>query len=402
MDKLQNVVQDINENILRKQYNETKEIIDEVAKFIIKKKLLLYGGFALNLLLPKKDKFYKEYTMNDFDCYSPNAKADAIELSKILSEKNYKYIKIKHALHENTFKIYVNFIQILDITQISKGLYNSFLRLAEAERKTPVYKYYNADFILTPIAFLKSNLHFELARPMSSYFRWEKIYRRSLLFDKIMKNVKLPKTSPKTPKDSNGSIDIDHYKQDIKDVLRYVKTNKLPIVSDYALKFYEIDESKYKKNRNNYLIILSTNIEKTKNEILQVLKSETTIKVSYVSPDIFPDYYTIQIDDSFNIIKVVSGNKECYSYIKKKGFVIGSYDTTLYFLYLEYLINMIDESYDEAKSVWKTIMCLEDFIANTFKQSPEKRLSVDCYGTYHSRRSVLAHKWKKKQTIKYY
>jgi len=334
--------------------------------------------------------------MNDFDCYSPNAKADAIELSKILSEKEYKYIKIKNALHENTFKVYVNFVQILDITQISKGLYNSFLKLSEAERKTSVYKYYNGDFILTPVAYLKSNLHYELARPLSSYFRWEKIYKRSLLFDRIMpsiKPIKLPKTTQKLSNDYNNQI---------KDVLQYIKKNKYPLISDYAFKFYDIDETKYKKNTNNYLTILSTNIEKTKNDILQLLNYETEIKVSYISPDIFADYYTIQIDDKFNIIKIVNADKECYSYMKKKGFLVGSYDTTLYFMYCEYLMSMINKSYDDAECIWKSIQYLNDYVVNEFKTSPEKRLSTKCYGINHSRRSILAHKWKKKQTLKYY
>ena len=69
-------------------------------------------------MLPKKHRFYKDYTINDYDCYSKNPLEDSYELSQIINKKKYKYIKIRRAVHEKTYRIYVYGKQIFDITFI--------------------------------------------------------------------------------------------------------------------------------------------------------------------------------------------------------------------------------------------------------------------------------------------
>ena len=72
-----------------------KKIFEVVEKFIKTKKLILYGGYALNLILPQNNKIYKDYTQADFDCYSYLLKKDAIQLAKKLKKLKYKLIKVK-------------------------------------------------------------------------------------------------------------------------------------------------------------------------------------------------------------------------------------------------------------------------------------------------------------------
>lgn len=388
MNKLQKIVDDINYSVLQKKYAETIDIISEVSEFIKKKKLLLYGGYALNLLLPKKDKFYKDFTMNDYDCLSPSAKADATELSQILSNKNYEYIKIKHALHENTFKVYVNFVQILDITQIPRHLYNKFLNISESERSTPIYNYYKGEYLLAPIVFLKSNLHYELSRPLSSYFRWEKIYKRSLVFSNIVrKNIK-SKPLPQP---------LKYNQKYIKHVVQYIKDNDLPIVNDYTFRFFKLERNF--NNTYHYLQILSLDIEKTKNDLLEILHDYKDINVVYFASDMFKNHYTIEID-GFKLIKIVNAGGDCFSYKSNKGFKIGSYDCVLYFLYMEYLLQQINGNNNVG--LLNAAIELENHVHQNFENSPQKRLETQCYGANHSLRNILVSKWKKKQTIKYY
>ena len=66
------IVKEIEIKKLKELYDEFNEVINLISKFIIKKKLILYGGFVINLILPNKYKFYKEYTINDYDCFSKN------------------------------------------------------------------------------------------------------------------------------------------------------------------------------------------------------------------------------------------------------------------------------------------------------------------------------------------
>lgn len=63
---------------------ETKEIIGIVQQFLRDKKLIAYGGQAINEELPARDRFYNDdVDLPDYDFYSPNALADAKELADI-------------------------------------------------------------------------------------------------------------------------------------------------------------------------------------------------------------------------------------------------------------------------------------------------------------------------------
>ena len=53
---------------------EIKRIINIVENFLRKKKLICYGGTAINNILPKQDQFYnKDIEIPDYDFYSSDA-----------------------------------------------------------------------------------------------------------------------------------------------------------------------------------------------------------------------------------------------------------------------------------------------------------------------------------------
>jgi hypothetical protein len=383
MEKIHSIVENIDLKLMKENYINTKNLIDEVGKFIIKKKLMIYGGLALNLLLSKKDKFYKIYTVNDYDCFSKNAKDDAIELATILSKKGYKYIKVRKALHENTFKVYADFNQIFDITQLSPATYDSLYKLSEDEKKTPLYKYYKDKYKLAPYIFLKSNLHFELARPISSYYRWEKVYLRLLSINKLLK---LNYNSPTITKSKEQKIEIP------KKILKYIKDNKLPIIGVQAFKHHNIYY-----NQDNTIDILSNNITKTLDSITKILKDDNIIIKHYKKYlEIYPEHYKIY-NDKYSI-KIININNECFSYINDSNYIIGSIDTILYFLYRQYILEYIYNT--DNNLTRKLIIFLEEYL-NMINIPVDKRLSDKCYGDNFTLKDVLIKKWKKKQTLKY-
>ena len=52
--KIDKIIKDIEVNKLKNVYNEYNDVIKLISNFIIKKKLILYGGFVINIILPKK------------------------------------------------------------------------------------------------------------------------------------------------------------------------------------------------------------------------------------------------------------------------------------------------------------------------------------------------------------
>jgi hypothetical protein len=374
-DNLSKLVEKLDNQKLNKKYIDSKQLIDHIEDFIKRKGLILYGGFAMNLLMPKKKKFYKEFTVNDLDCYSTNAKQDAIEIANDISMHNYKYVKVRKALHENTYRVFVNFLQVIDITQITKGTFEDLQKVAEYEKNnTKIYKYYKDSFILAPATFLKANMHFELSRPLNSHHRWEKIYDRINLLTNLFdfKNIKKEDHVPES--------------KTFKYILQYVKKSNLVIVGMNALKYYGAIQE-YNMN----LEILSTDPKATKDAIVKLLKNATVKQKKQI-------FIT---SDNINI-KIINTKDECYSYLKSNGYMIGSYDTVLYFMYNDYMQCIADNKLEKAQNIYQYISILEHHIQHKLNNEPLKRLNVECFGNYTSLKDILAKKWKKKQTLVYY
>lgn len=401
--EINKLIENIDIDILKKKYEDTKTVISIVGEFIKSKKLLIYGGYAINILLPKKHRFYTDFTMNDYDCYSCNAKKDALELSQLLKKRGYNYIKVRKALHENTYKVSVNFINIIDITNISPSLYDIYLKIYKKEKKSSIYKYYKDDFYIVPFILLKANLYYELARPNSSYYRWVKIYKRSNILNKVFKNKELSQ--------NNNTIINSPNDINIKKILKYIKLNKLPIINTFALKYYKLDFNNIDDNK--YLEILSTDIKKTKDDIVELLNIDITkYKIDVIhnkNNEIINDNYIITIQNIFTLeiyklIKIITTNKDCLSYNIKSGYLVGSYDTILYFLYKSFLIYYIDNiNVDNiiTNNIIKSIIFIENHININLLDKPQERLSIKCYGNQETLNDVFIKNWKKKLTLKY-
>ena len=63
---------------------EVNDIMDVVEEFLRKKKLICYGGTAINNILPEADQFYDfSVDVPDYDFYSGDALKDTKELADL-------------------------------------------------------------------------------------------------------------------------------------------------------------------------------------------------------------------------------------------------------------------------------------------------------------------------------
>ena len=154
---------------------EVKHIIGILENFLRKKHLVCYGGVSINAVLPKQDQFYdKNIEIPDYDFYSPNALKDAKELVDIYVEKGFQEVEAKSGQHHGTYKVYVNFIPVADITQIPKELFNAI--------KNEAIKI--AGILHSPPNLLRMGMYLELSRPDGDVSRWEKVLKRLTLLNK--------------------------------------------------------------------------------------------------------------------------------------------------------------------------------------------------------------------------
>ena len=154
---------------------EVQRIISIVEFFLRKKQLICYGGLSINELLPKQDQFYnKDIEIPDYDFYSSNALHDAKELVDIYIENGFQEVEAKSGQHHGTFKVYVNFIPVADITFIPKELFKAIKK--EAIKV--------AGILYSPPNLLRMNMYLELSRPAGDVSRWEKVLKRLTLLNK--------------------------------------------------------------------------------------------------------------------------------------------------------------------------------------------------------------------------
>uniref|UniRef100_A0A6C0B9I2 Poly(A) polymerase catalytic subunit domain-containing protein n=1 Tax=viral metagenome TaxID=1070528 RepID=A0A6C0B9I2_9ZZZZ len=155
--------------------SEVKKIITIVENFLRQKKLICYGGTAINNILPKQDQFYdKEVEIPDYDFYSPDALQDAKDLTDIYYKNGFDEVEAKPGVHAGTYKVFVNFIPVADITALHKDIYKAIKK--DAIRVAGIY--------YAPANFLRMSMFLELSRPAGDVSRWEKVLKRLTLLNK--------------------------------------------------------------------------------------------------------------------------------------------------------------------------------------------------------------------------
>ena len=117
-------------DILQKQKiansDDVKQMIQILENFLIRKKLICYGGTAINNILPKYAQFYdRDIEVPDYDFFSQNALEDAKELADIFYAAGYLETEAKSGVHKGTYKVFVNYIPMADITQLHPDIYKS-------------------------------------------------------------------------------------------------------------------------------------------------------------------------------------------------------------------------------------------------------------------------------------
>jgi len=153
---------------------KVQEIISIVEKFIADKKLVCYGGTAINNILPEDVQFYnKDIELPDYDFYSDNALDHAKELADIYYKAGYEDVEAKSGVHHGTYKVFVNFTGIADITQMEHNLFKAISRDAVIKK----------GIRYAPPNFLRMSMYLELSRPNGDVSRWEKVQKRLTLLN---------------------------------------------------------------------------------------------------------------------------------------------------------------------------------------------------------------------------
>ena len=387
------------------QAPEIKKLFEIVENFIQKKALVCYGGIAINALLPTQDKIYdEEIDLPDYDFFSPNALQDAKHLADLFYKKGYKEVEAKSGQHHGTYKVFVNFLPIADITYSPKELFKVIK--ANAVKVNGI--------LYTDPNFLKMSMFLELSRPSGDTSRWEKVLKRLMLINKNypLKDANCKKvefqrdfetvTSDNSKPTEKKAPPIDEIYQTVKESFIH---QGVVFFGGYAISQYAQYMPKSIGRKVEHIPDFDV-ISKDPLKSAEIVKERledvgvTNVQVLKREPigEVIPLHYEIKIGK--NTIAFIYKPVACHSYnvLSKDGekIKIATIDTMLSF-YLAFLY--ADRPYYDPER----ILCMSKFLFDVqYKNRLEqkgllRRFSIICYGHQESveeMRAEKAHKYK--------
>jgi hypothetical protein len=358
------------------QSQEMQEMIKIVETFLKKKGLICYGGIAINNILPEDDQFYnRETEIPDYDFYSPNALKDAMELADIYYSKGYTEVEAKAGQHTGTFKVFVNFVGVADITQVPKELFDTI------ERDSIIVDgihYVSANF-------LRMGVYKELSNPEGDTSRFEKIYKRLLLLNKYYPITELNCNKVQYQRPMS---DEKNKEQIYKSLLKTFANYGCVFFGGHALSVYSAYmpasvKSKFQEFTPDFDVLSNEPtavINSLKKEFQAHRMRFRVIKHEPVG-EIVPLNYEIVVGK--DTVAFIYKTERCHSYneivVKGDKLKIATIDTMLH-MYFSFLYAN-KPYYDDSR-----IICMCNFLFNVQQENKLsqkgvlKRFSTTCYG----------------------
>jgi len=387
----------------RKMLNNpvVQEIISIVEKFLVKTQRVCYGGTAINNILPEEAQFYdKSIELPDYDFFSPEPLQDAKDLADIFYKQGFTEVEAKAGMHAGTFKVFVNFIPVADISFVPKELYKKIHK--KSITKGGIY--------YSPPNYLRMLMYLELSRPQGDASRWEKVLKRLTL---------LNKTYPLRGKDCDF-MEIQRMFDSEKKLSEGVEKKVFHIVRDslinqkvvffgaMANQMYLKDIKKFRHKKSLPIPdfdALALDPETTATIVKRQLKNEgiknVTIKKHNGVGEILSAHYDIRVNGE--TVAFIYEPLACHSYniISKGGnkIRIATLDTMLSF-YLAFLY--VNRPYYDPQRV----LCMSHYLFKVqqrhrlHQKGILRRFSIDCYGDEkHTKEKVRAEKTKRYKSL---
>tara|TARA_B100001769_G_C22112606_1_gene602504 strand:+ start:3429 stop:4847 length:1419 start_codon:yes stop_codon:yes gene_type:complete len=374
-----------------------KDINSIVENFIREKKLICYGGTAINNILPVEDQFYnKDVDIPDYDFFSTNAIKHAKELADIYVKAGYTDVESKAGVHNGTYKVFVNFIPVADITFLDNEIYRSLIK--EAIKVNGI--------LYSPPNFLRMGMYLELSRPAGDVSRWEKVLKRLILLNKHypLNNKECELLDFQREYEGNK----DQEKKLYFTIRNSIIDQGLIFFGGYAStlygKYMPYNQRKQLQNIPDFDILSedpimsSTLIKERLNDI--GYKKIRIVKRKPIG-ELISEHYEIIIDK--DTICMVYKPLACHSYntikIKNKIIKVASIDTMLSF-YLAFLY--ANRPYFNKER----LLCMAQYLfvvqsKNRLKQRGLlRRFSINCYGRQETMEDIRSNKAIKFQELK--
>ena len=374
------------------QNDETIKIISIIETFLQEKKLICYGGTAINNILSKSKQFYDAaMEIPDYDFYSMDPVNDAMELADMYFQHGFTSIEAKAGSHYGTYKVFVNYIPIADITLLHSQLFFSIQKEAMIVN----------NIMYAPPNFLRMNMYLELSRPLGDVSRWEKVLKRLTLL-----NTSYPiigyECDPSNDVQTEDEIKIHNIVKNI-----FIKYGVV-FFGGFASSLYDnFVESTIKAPIIHEFDVLYADIEKISGIIKETLLQNNITNVVIIHHakigEIIPMHNEIKINDK--TVAYIYVPIACHSYnvintASKSIIKVATLDTMLTFFLSFYYADIHTDRKNK-------IICLVQYLFEIQQQnrlsqkSILKRFSLSCYGKQDQLKDIRAKKNEKYKELQH-
>lgn len=363
-------------------------MIQILEDFIRKKKCVCYGGTAINNILPKHAQFYnRDFEVPDYDMYTPRALEYAKELADIYLKSGFKEVEAKSGVHHGTFKVFVNFIPIADITYMNPKIFKAISKDSVKIN----------NILYAPPDFLRMGMYLELSRPLGDVSRWEKVMKRLILLNKYR---------PLKTKHCNR-ITSSYKRTKAYYITRDTLVEQgVVFFGGYASGFYSgYNTDDANVVRTSDFDVLSEEPNKCANALVEKLESMNMNKVRLVRHsaigEIVPEHIEVKVDSESVafIYKPIACHNYNSIYIQDKEIKVATIDTMLSFYLAFYYSNELHFSKER-------ILCMAEFLfkveqKNRLEQKGVlKRFNIKCVGKQPTIETMRADKMDKFKELK--
>lgn len=391
------------ENVKKEKINtvDIRKMVAIVEKFIKEKGLICYGGTAINNVLPPEAQFYdRAFEIPDYDFFSSSPLEDCKELADIYFASGFIDVEAKAGIHYGTFKVFVNYTPMADITYMHPDL---FKRIQSEAITIDRINY-------CPVNYLRMNMYLELSRPSGDVSRWDKVFRRLMLLNeyypiKISAICELDRTD-------DGATIVDNVTSQ---KLKYVQQIIQEEMADLGAVFFGgYAASLYGKYMNDKSARIASNVT-CSDVIYEDISGAVTILTKILNEidagiitviqheefnDMIPRHAEIRVNDEPVIL--IYEPIACHNYnvfkIGKQSLNIATIDTMMTF-YLAFYYT--DKPSLDRERIFCMVQFLFDISQKWLKDNGIlKRYSVQCYGFQPTLADIRAKKTSKRKDKK--
>jgi hypothetical protein len=382
-----------------------------VRQFIIDKNLVLYGGAAINMYMPAKDKFYKSNAIPDYDFYSTDPWNNAVELAERLYDAGYKYTEVRGGIHKGTYKVFSNLWAVADISYVPPSMFDKLK-----------YTKKNGMKIASP-AVLEIDMFKQLSEPSGNASRWLKVSNRQKLLQKWTKPLGKFKCSKDIFLKENEELDPDHTHL-LEISSDYIKSNKLTHQGALAYNtFIEVGGGE-KRLKVNFFNVLVTDSAYSVKELFDNIIGNKTFIQSFANlfknpdDDLMKNKFKnrIKIITKYDLYKsnntsshsiYLDENEVCrftqYTLCTPHKYILGNWVTSVDVLKTNLYTQAV---FFDTKEEQNDVKCLINYLSNIqnnyykiktkteFDNTPFQRYVINCKGPIDNQlKKVLFERW---------